>query len=125
MDVLVLLLAATATALATGIGAIPVFYLGTRAAQLTPPLLGFAAGVTGVAAIAGLLIPSLDEGGGASVALRHAAGFGFLLAARRRLGAGASFMGRDGPGARTSAAPTTGLAVGIALMLALIAALGV
>jgi ZIP family zinc transporter len=40
--------------LATGIGAIPVFFLGDRAAQLTPPLLGFAAGVMGVPDRAGL-----------------------------------------------------------------------
>jgi hypothetical protein len=38
-------LAASGTALATGLGAVPVFYLSDRAAQLTP-LLGFAAGVT-------------------------------------------------------------------------------
>lgn len=102
-DVVVLLLAATATALATGIGAVPVFFLGTRAAQLTPPLLGLAAGVMGVAAIAGLLIPSLDEGSDLSVALGLAAGLAFLLVARRGLGADAGFMGRTGPGARTSA----------------------
>ena len=39
-DVVVLLLAASATALATGIGAIPVFLFGTRTQRLTPFLLG-------------------------------------------------------------------------------------
>jgi hypothetical protein len=42
-DVIVLLLAASATALATGIGAIPVFLFGRRAERATPFLLGFAA----------------------------------------------------------------------------------
>jgi zinc transporter ZupT len=62
LDVVLLLLAASGTALATGLGAMPVFYLGDRAAQLTPLLLGFAAGVMGVASIAGLLIPAGEEG---------------------------------------------------------------
>jgi ZIP family zinc transporter len=100
---LILLLAASATALATGLGAIPVFFLGRRAAQLTPPLLGFAAAVMGVAAIAGLLIPSIEEGTPVSVGLGLAVGVGFLVLARRHLAPDAGFMGRSGPGARTSA----------------------
>jgi zinc transporter, ZIP family len=103
LQVLVLFLAACGTALATGLGAIPVFYLGHRAAQLTPSLLGFAAGVMGVAAIAGLLLPSIEEGSPASVVLGLAVGLGFLILARRRLDADAGFMGRSGPGTRTSA----------------------
>src|SRR5215218_10162259 len=63
-DLLVLFLAACGTALATGLGAIPVWLLGTRAAALTPLLLGVA---------------------------------------RRRLDHDSVFMGRSGPGARTSA----------------------
>ena len=98
----VLVLAACGTALATGLGAIPVFLLGRRAALLTPLLLGFAAGVMGVAAVAGLIIPALRKarrrgGRGARD------GLGFLGFARRRLDADAAFMGRTGPGARTSA----------------------
>jgi zinc transporter ZupT len=61
-DLLVLFLAASATALATGIGTIPVWLLGTRAKELTPFLLGVAAGVMGVASIVGLLLPAADEG---------------------------------------------------------------
>ncbi len=102
-QVLVLALAACATALATGLGAIPVFFLGHRAAQLTPLLLGFAAGVMGVAAIAGLMIPALEEGSALSVGLGLAVGLVFLVLARRHLDAEAGFMGRRGPGARTSA----------------------
>lgn len=102
-DALVLLLAACGTTLATGLGAIPVFFLGTRAAQLTPLLLGFAAGVMGVASIAGLLVPALEEGSLATVAVGLVAGVGLLWLARRRLRPDTHFLGRDGPGARTSA----------------------
>ncbi len=102
-DVVVLVLAASATAAATGLGAIPVFYLGDRAAQLTPFLLGFAAGVMGVASIAGLLIPATEEGSALAVLLGLAVGAALLVVARRRLDPRQRFMGRGGPGARTSA----------------------
>ena len=103
-DVILLLLAACATALATGLGAIPVFFFGGRAAALTPLLLGFAAGVMGVASIAGLLIPAPEEGSAAEV-LAGLARRRRLPGARRarRLAPDAAFMGRSGPGARTSA----------------------
>jgi len=102
-DVLVLVLAASGTALATGLGAIPVFFLGGRAAQLTPLLLGFAAGVMGVASIAGLLIPAGEEGSSLAVVGGLVAGAGLLGVMRRRLGPRSTFMGRSGPGASTSA----------------------
>jgi zinc transporter, ZIP family len=102
-DLLVLTLAACGTALATGIGAIPVFYLGDRAAQLTPPLLGFAAGVMGVASVAGLLLPATEEGSTTTVITGLLLGAGLLALARRRLKPDHPFMGRSGPGARTSA----------------------
>ncbi len=102
-QVVVLVLAASGTALATGLGAIPVWLLGRRAARLTPALLGFAAGVMGVAALAGLLIPATEEGSAATVVLGLAVGLAFLVLARRHLDADAGFMGRSGPGARTSA----------------------
>jgi ZIP family zinc transporter len=102
-QVAVLVLAACGTALATGLGAIPVFFLGDRAAQLTPLLLGFAAGVMGVAAIAGLLIPATEEGSTVTVVVGLVAGLGFLVLVRRLLNPNAGFMGRSGPGARMSA----------------------
>lgn len=102
-DVVVLLLAATGTALATGLGAIPVFLLGRRAAALTPFLLGVAAGVMGVASVAGLLAPALDEGSPAAVLAGLAVGAALLAVARRRLPSDTAFLGRSGPGARTSA----------------------
>ncbi len=102
-DLLVLVAAASATALATGLGAIPVFFLGDRAAQLTPFLLGIAAGVMGVASVFGLLVPAAEEGSTAAVLGGLALGGVLFGVARRRLSPDAVFMGRSGPGARTSA----------------------
>lgn len=102
-DVVILLLAATGTALATGLGAVPVFLLGSRARALTPFLLGFAAGVMAVAAVAGLLIPASEEGSALEVVAGFAVGVGFLVAVRRRFHPDHGFMGRTGPGTRTSA----------------------
>jgi zinc transporter, ZIP family len=78
-----LVLVATATTFATGLGVIPVAVLGDRARELRGGLLGVAAGVMLIAAIVGLLFPALDEGGKGDVALGLFAGIGFLLAARR------------------------------------------
>jgi ZIP family zinc transporter len=102
-DVVLLLLAASATALATGVGAVPVFFLGDRAAQLTPLLLGFAAGVMGVASIAGLLIPAGEEGSALAVIGGLAVGASLLGLVRRKLSPRATFMGHADSGARTSA----------------------
>jgi zinc transporter, ZIP family len=102
-DLVVLFLAACGTALATGLGAIPVWFLGARAAALTPFLLGIAAGVMGVASIVGLLIPATEEGSIWAVLSGLFAGGVLLGVARRRLRPEAAFMGRRGPGARTSA----------------------
>ena len=82
---LTLLLAATATALATGLGAIPVFLLGVRAAALQPFLLGIASGAMVVASIVGLILPGLDEGSPASVGAGLAVGSLFLLGVRGAL----------------------------------------
>lgn len=102
-DVIVLFLAACATALATGLGAIPVWFLGRRAEALTPLLLGVAAGVMGVASVFGLLVPAAEEGSVAAVSGGLFVGGVMLGVARRRLQPEAAFMGRRGPGARTSA----------------------
>jgi ZIP family zinc transporter len=77
-----LVLVATATTFATGLGVIPVAVLGERAKDLRGGLLGVAAGVMLVAAVVGLLLPALDEGGSGEVVLGFAAGVGFLLLAR-------------------------------------------
>jgi zinc transporter, ZIP family len=80
-----LLLAASATALATGLGAIPVFFLGEHARTLEPALLGMAAGVMTTASVAGLLAPALDQGTPVEVLAGVAAGVLFLALARGRL----------------------------------------
>src|SRR6476469_7999024 len=84
-DLLALLAAGTGTALATGIGAIPVFLLGDRAVALRPALWGFAAGAMGVASLLGLLLPALDAGSAVSVAVGLALGIAFVVAGRRFL----------------------------------------
>ena len=82
-----LLLAASATAIATGLGAVPVFALGDqRAETLKPALLGLAGGVMAVAAVAGLLKPAWDEGTPVEVLGGLGVGVLFLLAARNLLG---------------------------------------
>ena len=86
MDVLVLVLAASATTFATGLGAIPVFFMGARAEALRPILLGTAIGAMTVASIVGLLKPALDEGSVASVAAGFAAGVILVVGARALLG---------------------------------------
>ena len=80
-----LALAGAATALATGLGAVPVFLLGERAVQLRPFLWGATVGLMGVASIVGLLLPALDEDGGATVLAGLLVGVLFLVASRRFL----------------------------------------
>jgi zinc transporter, ZIP family len=77
-----LIAAASATTLATGLGAIPVFYLGTRASVLRPALYALAAGAMAVASVAGLLLPALDHGSLVEVVIGVVAGLGLMLAAR-------------------------------------------
>jgi ZIP family zinc transporter len=79
---LVLLFAGGATALATGVGVLPVFWIREGAERLRAALLGFAAGVMGVASIVGLLVPGLREGSTGAVAGGLVAGVAFLLIAR-------------------------------------------
>jgi len=85
MDIAVLALAGAATALATGVGAVPVFLLGERAGQLRPFLWGTTVGLMSVASVVGLLLPALDEDGGATVAAGLLVGVLFLLGSRRLL----------------------------------------
>lgn len=85
MEVAALALAGSATALATGLGAIPVFLLGPRAQRLRPFLWGTAVGLMGVASIVGLLMPAIDEDGTGSVVAGLAVGIVFLIASRSLL----------------------------------------
>jgi zinc transporter, ZIP family len=83
---LVLLLAATGTALATGIGVVPVIMLGQRVDVLRPALWGLAGGVMAVASVVGLLEPALDEGSVSEVVAGFAVGVAFLMLTRRLIG---------------------------------------
>ena len=100
---LILVLAATATALATGLGAIPVFYLGGRASVWQPFLYGLAAGAMTVASVVGLLEPGLDQGSTEAVLGGVAAGVAFLIVARVLVDRWDTEVdGRSGPGVRIS-----------------------
>jgi ZIP family zinc transporter len=102
-EALVLILAASGTALATGLGAVPVFLLGTRASTLAGPLLGFAAGSMTVAAFTGLLVPAAEEGSAIEIAAGLVVGVAFVLLARHLLPPERGFLGRRGPDASASA----------------------
>ncbi len=99
-DVLTLALAGVGTALATGLGAVPVFLLGRRAERLRPALWGFAAGAMAVASVLGLLVPALHEGSAVDAALGLAAGVAFLAIARRVLPGGHEHVRERPSGAR-------------------------
>jgi ZIP family zinc transporter len=101
--VALLILAATGTAIATGLGAIPVFFVGQRTAAWEPALWGLAAGVMTVASILGLFKPALDEGSLAAVTAGLTAGIAFLLVTRLALSSSHSHVGQlRGADVRTS-----------------------
>src|SRR3954447_21393458 len=85
MDRVVLIGAGLLTALATGIGVLPVWWMGDRAQALQQALEGAVAGIMAVAAVVGLLLPALDEGQPIAVAGGLLAGIAFLLVSRAAL----------------------------------------
>jgi zinc transporter, ZIP family len=85
MDILLLALAASATAFATGLGVLPVFLMGSRAELLRPILLGTAIGAMTVASVVGLLKPAVEEGGTVEIVLGLLAGVLLVVAAHRLL----------------------------------------
>jgi zinc transporter, ZIP family len=103
MELAVLAVAGTGTALATGLGALPVSRLGAHAETLRPALWGLTVGLMTVASVVGLLLPALDEGSEAAVAAGLVVGVIFLLVSRRALEARDVHMGRlTGAGVRRS-----------------------
>jgi ZIP family zinc transporter len=103
MELAVLALAGSGTALATGLGALPVSRLGAHADTLRPALWGLTVGLMTVASIVGLLLPALDEGSAAAVATGLVVGAVFLLVSRRALEARDVHVGRlTGAGVRRS-----------------------
>jgi ZIP family zinc transporter len=104
-DLLVLFAIGWATAFATGLGAIPVFVLGSGVKRFTPALTGFAVGLMGVAALVGLLKPAFDEGSVPVVLVSLALGGVFLALTRealRRRDRGVAVEQRLGASARRS-----------------------
>lgn len=96
-------IAGGATALVTGLGAVPVFLMGERARLLRPFLWGATVGLMSVAAVVGLLLPALDEGEPRAVAAGLVVGVVFLLASRRVLESHDVHVGRlHGAGVRRS-----------------------
>jgi zinc transporter, ZIP family len=103
MELAVLALAGSGTALATGLGALPVSRLGAHADTLRPALWGLTVGLMTVASIVGLLLPALDEGSPAAVATGLVVGVVFLLVSRRALEARDVHVGQlTGAGVRRS-----------------------
>jgi ZIP family zinc transporter len=103
MDVAVLALAGSATALATGLGALPVSRLGGHADALRPLLWGLTVGLMTVASIVGLLLPAAEEGSAAAVGAGLSGGVAFLLGSRILLETRDVHVGRlSGAGVRRS-----------------------
>jgi len=84
-EVVVVAIVGSLTALATGLGVVPVVVLGARAERLRPFLWGVTIGVMTIAALAGLLRPALDLGRPGVVVAGLAVGIVFLFGARRWL----------------------------------------
>jgi ZIP family zinc transporter len=78
-------LAGLLTALATGIGALPVGHVGARADAWRPVLLGAAAAAMTVVSVLGLLAPALDDGSALAVLAGLTLGVLFLAGARSLL----------------------------------------
>jgi zinc transporter, ZIP family len=103
VEVGLLALAGCATALATGAGAVPVFFLGEHADRLRPFLWGTTVGLMAVASIVGLLLPAIAENGRASVAAGTCVGAVFLLVSRGLLAGRDVHVGKlRGAGVRRS-----------------------
>lgn len=96
-----MILAGLATALATGLGAVPVYLVGGRAERWRAAMSAAAALVMVVASL-GLLGPAIDDGAATAVAGGVLAGAVFVLAARRRLARSRRFGGSERAAARRS-----------------------
>ena len=101
MELLVVFLVGAGTMVATGLGVIPVFWLGERAESLRVWLIAAAALVMGAASV-GLLVPALKDGSVVTVAAGVVIGAVLLLTARRRLAKRGRFSGSHRAAARRS-----------------------
>jgi ZIP family zinc transporter len=104
MEVVLLVLAASGTAFATGLGALPVYSRRLPLERVRPVLWGLVAGIMSVASIQGLIIPGFEEGSDLAVVAGVAVGVVFLLVARRWVGHhDVGIGGIQGAGARRAA----------------------
>jgi zinc transporter, ZIP family len=83
--VLEVALAGIATALATGLGALPIGAAAERGLAWRPAMLGAAAGAMVVVSLVGLLLPALEDGSVLTAGAGLALGVSFLFAARSLL----------------------------------------
>ena len=83
--VLEVALAGIATALATGLGALPIGAAAERGLAWRPALLGAAAGAMVVVSLVGLLLPALEDGSALTAGAGLGLGVLFLFAARSLL----------------------------------------
>lgn len=83
--VLEVALAGIATALATGLGALPIGAAAERGVAWRPAMLGAAAGAMVVVSLVGLLLPALEDGSVLTAGAGLALGVSFLFAARSLL----------------------------------------
>jgi zinc transporter, ZIP family len=91
------------TALACGLGAVPVFLLGEHVKRWEAALGGLAAGLMAVASVDGLFLPAVDSGGIGQAILALLIGVVFLLGMRRLLRGGDVHVGAlRGAGVRRS-----------------------
>jgi ZIP family zinc transporter len=84
-EVVFVALVGTGTMLATGLGAIPVWALGSDAARWRPLMIGIAIGAMVVAAIVGLIAPGLDLGKPTDLWIGFAVGAAVVFAIRSLL----------------------------------------
>lgn len=101
MELLVVVAAGTVTALATGLGAVPVFLLGDRAERVRPLLSATSAVVMVIASLT-LLGPAVDGGSPQAVAAGVLVGALFVLRARHGLVRHGRFAGAERAEARRS-----------------------
>lgn len=85
MDAALVFLAGLGTAVATGLGAIPVVLLRRSVSVAQPLLAGVAIGVMVVASVVGLLVPALEDGAPPGVVAGLITGAAFVGAARTGL----------------------------------------
>lgn len=97
MDWIILIAAAAVTALATGLGALPVWLVRERAERFNAAMWGFAGGTMFAASVIGLFEPAFEEGPALVVIAAGLVGVIFMLSTR-------NLVGRFGPSGSTKEA---------------------